>query len=71
MRNGKSVDLQAEVVDGLMERTRFVAAIEEGLADAESGRVHSHEAVISEMKHRFLKQAPMHRRGSSGAGGSR
>ncbi|WPB73436.1 hypothetical protein KYC5002_30815 [Archangium violaceum] len=54
-----------------MERTRFVAAIEEGLADAESGRVHSHEAVISEMKHRFLKQAPMHRRGSSGAGGSR
>ncbi|WP_375772833.1 hypothetical protein NR798_18740 [Archangium gephyra] len=71
MRNGKSVGPQAEVVEGLMEKTRFVSAIEEGLADAGSGRVHSHEAVIAEMKNRFGKHAPEHRRGSSGTGESR
>lgn len=71
MRNGKPVGPQPQVVDGLMERTCFVAAIEEGLADAESGRVHSHEAVISEMMNRFGKHAPAHRRGSSGTGESR
>ena len=71
MRNGKSVAPQSQGVEGLMERTCFVAAVEEGLADAESGRVHSHEAVIAEMKNRFGEHAPAHRRGSSGTGESR
>lgn len=71
MRNGKPVGPQPHVVDGPRERTCFVAAVEEGLADAESGRVHSHEAIIAEMKNRFGKPAPAHWCGSSGTGESR
>ncbi len=59
-QNGKpaGVLLSPRSFDSLMERARFLAAVEEGLADAEAGRVHSHEAVVAEMKARFQKRAP-------------
>jgi len=56
-QNGKpaGVLLSPQAFDELTERARFVAAIEEGLADADAGRVHSHAAVAPRMKHRFGK----------------
>ena len=47
--------LSPQVFDRLMERTRFLEAVEEGLADAEAGRVHPHDAVVAEMKQRYRK----------------
>jgi len=59
-QNGKpaGVLLSPQSFDSLMERARFLAAVEEGLADAEAGRVHSHESVVAEMKARFQKREP-------------
>ncbi|AKJ02744.1 prevent-host-death family protein [Archangium gephyra] len=59
-QNGKpaGVLLSPQSFDSLMERARFVAAVEEGLEDAEAGRVHSHEAVVAEMKKRYRKPEP-------------
>ncbi|HTJ47346.1 MAG TPA: type II toxin-antitoxin system prevent-host-death family antitoxin [Kofleriaceae bacterium] len=56
-QNGKAagVLLSPEAYDELVERARFVAAVEEGLADADAGRVHSHDDVIREMQSRFGK----------------
>lgn len=46
-------------LDRLSERARFVAAVEEGLADEEAGRVSSHADVAARMKARFrTKPAP-------------
>ena len=45
--------LSPQSFDRLMERMRFTEAVEEGLADAEAGRVHSHDDVVAEMKKRF------------------
>jgi len=39
--------------DDLTEQARFVAAVEEGLADADSGRVQPHAAVARKMRSRF------------------
>lgn len=57
-QNGKAagVLLSPRSYDELTERARFLAAIDEGLADVEAGRVHSHEDVVAEMKQRFGKR---------------
>jgi predicted transcriptional regulator len=39
------------------EQARFVQAVEEGLADAEAGRVHSNLDVIRRMRARFGRKA--------------
>jgi len=54
-QNGKpaGVLLSPRSFDALTEQARFVAAVEEGLAGAEAGRVHSHASVARRMKSRF------------------
>jgi prevent-host-death family protein len=54
-QNGKpaGVLLSPQAFDELTEQTRFVAAIEEGLEDADAGRVHSHAVVARRMKGRY------------------
>lgn len=54
-QNGKpaGVLLSPQAFDELTEQARFVAAVEEGLADADAGRVHSHASVERRMKTRF------------------
>ncbi len=54
-QNGKpaGVLLSPEMFDDLTEQARFVAAVEEGLADADSGRVQPHAAVARKMRSRF------------------
>ena len=54
-QNGKpaGVLLSPEAFDELTERARFVSAVNEGLGDAEAGRVHSHAEVKKRMKARF------------------
>jgi predicted transcriptional regulator len=39
--------------DELTERARFLAAVEEGLADADAGRGVPHAQVVREMRARF------------------
>ena len=48
--------LSPEAFDELTQRLRFTQAVEEGLADAENGRVSSHESVAWEMKKRLVSQ---------------
>jgi prevent-host-death family protein len=59
-QNGKpaGVLLSPEAFDDLTERARFVAAVEEGLADAEAGRVHSHADVARRVRGRFAGKGP-------------
>lgn len=54
-QNGRpaGVVLSPEAFDALTEQARFVAAMGQGLADAEAGRVHDHAAVKARMKARF------------------
>lgn len=54
-QNGKpaGVLLSAKAFDALSERARFLAAVEEGLADSEAGRTVPHAEVEAEMKKRF------------------
>jgi prevent-host-death family protein len=54
-QNGKpaGVLLSPEAFDQLTEQARFMSAVNEGLADAEAGRVHSHVEVVKRMKDRF------------------
>jgi prevent-host-death family protein len=47
--------LSPQAFDELMAQAHFVAAVEEGLADADAGRVHSHADVVAEMKKRFRR----------------
>jgi prevent-host-death family protein len=53
-QNGKAagVLLSPAQFDALSERARFVAAVDEGLADSEAGRVHTHAEVVAELKKR-------------------
>jgi prevent-host-death family protein len=53
-QNGKAagVLLSPAEFDRLTEQARFVAAVREGLGDADAGRVHSHASVVAEMKRR-------------------
>lgn len=50
-QNGRAaaVLLSPQAYDDLTERARFVAAVEEGLADSEAGRTTSHAEVAREM----------------------
>jgi prevent-host-death family protein len=54
-QNGKpaGVVLSPKAFDMLTERARFFAAVEQGLADANAGRVHTHAAVVRRLKARF------------------
>lgn len=58
-QNGKAagVLLSPAQYDELSERARFVAAIDEGLADSDAGRVRSHAAVVAEMTKRRRSRA--------------
>ena len=58
-QNGKAagVLLSPAEFDRLMERARFVSAVEEGLADADAGRVHSHKDVVAALKERERMRA--------------
>jgi prevent-host-death family protein len=58
-QNGKpaGVLLSPQTFDALTEQARFAAAVEEGLSDAEAGRVHSHADVTRRMKARFGRKA--------------
>ncbi|MBI5549818.1 MAG: type II toxin-antitoxin system prevent-host-death family antitoxin [Deltaproteobacteria bacterium] len=53
--NGRpaGVLLSPHAYDELTERARIVGAVEEGLADAEAGRVHPHAEVAKRMHARF------------------
>src|SRR5580704_328941 len=59
-QNGKAagVLLSPSEFDRLSERARFVAALEEGLADADAGRVRDHDEVAARMKERFGSKRP-------------
>ncbi len=54
-QNGKAagVLLSPAAYDELTERYRFARAVEQGLADVETGRVASHDEVVAEMHRRF------------------
>lgn len=54
-QNGKpaGVLLSPEAYDELTERAHFVAAVNEGLADAIAGRVHTDAAVTKRLAARF------------------
>jgi prevent-host-death family protein len=58
-QNGKpaGVLLSPEAFDDLTEQARFVSAVNEGLADAEAGRVHTHAKIVKRMKARFGARA--------------
>jgi prevent-host-death family protein len=53
-QNGKAagVLLSPAQFDELSARAHFVGAIDEGLADSGAGRVHSHAAVVAEIRKR-------------------
>ena len=58
-QNGKAAGVLLSPVqfDELSARARLVSAIDEGLADSEAGRVHSHAAVVAEVKKRRRARA--------------
>lgn len=58
-QNGKpaGVLLSPQVFDELTEQGRFVAAVTEGLADSDAGRVYSHAEVKRSMKARFRRKS--------------
>lgn len=49
--------LSPETYDQLTEQARFVSAVNEGLADGDAGRVHSHSDVVTRMRDRFGAKA--------------
>ena len=54
-QNGRAaaVLVSPSAFDELTERTRFVDAVAEGLADLEAGRVVDHDSVVAEMTARY------------------
>jgi prevent-host-death family protein len=54
-QNGKAAGVLLSPVefDRLSERARFVAAVEEGLGDADAGRLRPHDEVAARMRERF------------------
>lgn len=48
--------LSPAAYDELTLRIRLVHAVEQGLADVESGRVTVHDDVVKEMRRRFAKE---------------
>lgn len=57
-QNGKpaGVLISPKAFDVLTEEARFRAAVQEGLADADAGRVLSHEEVVARMKSRYARR---------------
>jgi prevent-host-death family protein len=53
-QNGRAagVLLSPAQFDALTERARFLEAVEAGLADSDAGRVHTHAAVVAQMRRR-------------------
>ena len=53
-QNGKAagVLLSPAEFDRLTERTRFVSAVHEGLADADAGRLRDHDEVVARVRSR-------------------
>ena len=54
-QNGKAAGVLVSPVefDRLRERARFVSAVEEGLADADAGRLRDHDEVVTRMRARL------------------
>ena len=54
-QNGRAagVLLSPAEFDALIEQKRFVSAVAEGLADAESGRVVDHRSMVAEITTRY------------------
>jgi hypothetical protein len=44
---------QPLVIDRLSEKARFIAAVEEGLADADAGRLRDHAGIEARMTEQF------------------
>ena len=57
-QNGKAagVLLSPSEFDRLSERVRFVAAVEEGLADADAGLLRDHDEVVERMRERAKRK---------------
>src|SRR5690349_6470365 len=57
-QNGKAagVLLSPREFDRLNEQARFVAAVDEGLADADAGLLRDHDEVAARMRARFGKK---------------
>ncbi len=53
-QNGKAagVLLSPAAFDELVERARFICAVEEGLVDVEAGRITAHAKLAAEMRQR-------------------
>jgi predicted transcriptional regulator len=45
--------LSPKAYDALTEQARFVAAVNEGLADVDAGRLIDHDAVTARLRARF------------------
>jgi prevent-host-death family protein len=58
-QNGKAagVLLSPNEFDRLSERARFVAAVEEGLRDADAGDLREHEEVVARLRARFGRKS--------------
>ena len=58
-QNGKAagVLLSPAQFDEITARTRFLAAVDAGLADADAGRVHAHEDVVAEVRRRRARRS--------------
>ena len=54
-QNGRAagVLVSPAVFDDLSEKKRFVAAVEEGLRDADAGRISEHATVVAELRARY------------------
>src|SRR5262245_42684786 len=54
-QNGKAAGVLLSPVefDRLRERARFVTAVEEGVADADAGRLRDHDDVVARMRARL------------------
>ncbi len=59
-QNGKAagIVLSPAAYDSLTEQARFVAAVQAGLADADAGRVHRTDAVLSSVRKRLGRSTP-------------
>lgn len=57
-QNGKAAGVLVSPAefDRLIERARFVDAVDEGLADESAGRVVAHDEVVAEMKRRAARR---------------
>lgn len=59
-QNGKAAGilLSPAAYDALTQQARFVAAIQSGLADADAGRVHGSDEVLTRVRKRLGRKGP-------------